>query len=94
MGKVAALVELHAQDLLSQFHVRKIDRHVCLGARVGLDIGMLCPEELLQPVAGKVLGHIVELASAIVSLAGVALGIFIGHDRSHGFKYRTGNNIL
>jgi hypothetical protein len=55
---------------------------------------MLCPEELLQPVAGKVLGHIVELASPIVSLAGVALGIFIGHDGSHCFKNRTGNNIF
>ncbi len=52
------------------------------------------PKSLLQPVAGKVLGHIVELTPAIVSLARVALGIFIGHDRSHCFKYRTGNDIF
>ena len=94
MRKVAALVQLHAQDLLSQFHVCKIDRHVRLGTRVGLDICMLCPEELLEPVAGQILGHVVELASAIVPLAGIAFGIFIGHDRSHCFEYRTGNNVL
>ena len=88
--KVAALVELHGEDLLSEFHVRKINRHVRLGARVGLYVRMLRAEEFFQPVTGKVLGHVMELAAAIVPLSRVTLGILVGHDRPHCLEHRTG----
>jgi hypothetical protein len=94
MGKMPALRKLHAHESLPQFHERKIDCHVCLGAGVRLDVCVLCPKQLLQPVAGEVLGNIVKLAPAIVSFAGISLGILIGHNRPHRFKDGPGNKVL
>jgi hypothetical protein len=45
-----------------------------------LDICMFCRKELTEAVACKVLDLVMELASAIVALARIPLGIFIAHN--------------
>ncbi|OPZ41704.1 MAG: hypothetical protein BWY93_02205 [Euryarchaeota archaeon ADurb.BinA087] len=44
---------------------------------------MLCTEQLLQPVPGKVLGHVMKFTAAVVPFSRVSFGVLIGHDRSH-----------
>jgi hypothetical protein len=39
---------------------------------------MLGAEKLFRPVTGKVLDDIGKLAAAVVALAGISLGIFVG----------------
>ncbi len=55
---------------------------------------MLGTEEPAQPVARQVLHHVVELATAIVALAGIPLGVLIGHDRAHCFENRLADNVF
>jgi hypothetical protein len=42
----------------------------------------------------RVLGDIDELAAAIVALARIALGIFVGHDRALRLEHGAGHDVL
>ena len=47
---------------------------------------MLGAEDLLEPVAGQVFGHVDELAAAVVAVGRIALGVFVRQhaaDRLH-----------
>ncbi len=46
VGEVAAVGEIHPEHGVAGLHHREVDGHVGLGARVGLDIGVLGTEEL------------------------------------------------
>ena len=53
---------------------------------MGLHVGVVGVEEVLGAVAGEVLGHVDELAAAVVPAAGIALGVLVGQhaaDRLH-----------
>src|SRR3546814_9989952 len=45
------------------------DGHVRLGAGMGLDVGVLGPEQRLRAVAGQILGPVDNLATAVVTTA-------------------------
>ncbi len=76
------------------WHHRQVDGHVGLGAGVGLDVGVLGAEELLGPVDGQGLDDVDVLAAAVVALAGVALGVLVGHHRAHGGQDRLRHEVL
>ena len=44
VGEMAAMGEIHGQNLVARFQHRKIDRHVGLRAAVGLHVDMLAAE--------------------------------------------------
>ena len=50
---------------------------VCLRARMRLDVGPGRAEEFLRAFDGERLGDIDELASAVVTPAGIALGVLV-----------------
>ena len=54
--------------------------HGCIGLRsaVGLHVGILGAKELLHAVDGQLFHLIHHLAAAVVALAGIAFGIFVG----------------
>ena len=68
--------------------------HVGRGAGVRLDVGVLGAEELLGALAGEVLDHVGEFASAVVALAGIAFGILVGEDRAGGFEHGLADKVL
>ena len=49
-----------------------------LCSRVGLHVGVLCPEELAYAVDGQLLYLIHHLATSVVAFAGIAFGILVG----------------
>ena len=59
-----------------------------------LHVGVLGAEELLGAVARQVLDHVGELASAVVALAGIALGVLVGEDRAGGFQHGFADKVL
>lgn len=84
VGEVAAVREPHREDGVAgaqQGGVRGEDRR---GAGVGLHIGVLGAEERPGPVDGDPLGHVDELAAAVVAGAGVALGVLVGERGAEG----------
>ena len=68
--------------------------HVGRGARVRLHVGVVAAEELLGAVAGEVLDHVGELASAVVALGGIALGVLVGEDRGGRFEHGFADKVL
>ena len=68
--------------------------HVGRRAGVRLHVGVLGAEELLGAVARQVLDHVGKLASAVVALAGIALGVLVGEDRAGGFEHGFADEIL
>src|SRR5256885_5872002 len=94
MGKMAAMCEVQSEDRVSRLKHRAQCFHVRLRSRVRLYIDVLRAEEFPGAIAGKVFDHVSEFASAVVALAGIALGIFVGEDRAGGFEYGLADIIL
>jgi hypothetical protein len=61
---------------------------------VGLDVGVLGPEEVLGPLAGELLGLVDDLVAAVVPLAGVALAVLVGEDGPGRSQHRRGGEVL
>ena len=72
----------------------EVDRHVRLRARVRLHVDVLGAEERLGALDGQPLGHVDELAAAVVALARVALGVLVGHHRAGGLEHGAGDEVL
>ena len=92
--QVAAVRQAHAQQRVAGFQHGHIDGLIGLAAGVRLDVGVLRAKELLGALDGKILRHIHVLATAVVALAGQALGVLVGHHRAQGFQHRLADEIL
>ena len=44
VGKMSPLVKTQPHNRVAGLEQGKVDRHVCLGAAVGLHVGVLCPK--------------------------------------------------
>ncbi len=61
---------------------------------MGLHVRVLRAEQLFGAVTRQVFDNVRELASAVVALAGISLGIFIREYRARGFEHRFADKIL
>ena len=61
---------------------------------MGLHVGPAGTVELLGAVDGNLLALVDYLAAAVVALAGVAFGIFVGHHAAHGFHHLVADKVL
>ena len=55
---------------------------------------MLCTEKLFRPVARQIFHHVGKLASAVITLARIALCVFVGKDRTRGFEHGFADEIF
>ena len=94
VGEVPTLVEAQPQDGVAALEQRVVDGHVGLGAGMRLDVDVLGAEELLRAIARQVLGHVDDLAAAVVATAGVALGVLAGQDRAHRLEHGQARVVL
>ena len=94
MGQVTALRKIHAHDGIAQLQQGKIHSKVGLCAGMGLDVGVLCPEQLAGALDGNIL-HLVHIdAAAVVALAGQTLGVLVGQHAAHGCHHGGRNDVL
>ena len=94
VGQMPAVGQVHAEHRIARLTDREIDRHVRLGAGMGLDVGMLGAEKLLGAVDRQLFGHIDELAAAVIALPGISLGVFVGQNRTLGLENPLADEIL
>ena len=78
--EVSTVGQVQTEDGVARLDERGIRRHIGGRARVRLHVGVFGSEELLGAIAGEVLDHVGEFASAVVTLAGIALGVLVGED--------------
>ncbi len=94
VGEVAAVGEIHAENGVAGLESGHIDADVGGGAGVGLDVGVFGAEELLGTVDGELLGFVGDFAAAVIALAGVTFGVFVGEDGAHGFEDSFGDEVF
>ena len=92
--EVAAVREVHAEHRVAGLEQRQIDAHVGLGAGVRLHVGVLGAEQRLGATDGERFDDVDELAAAVVTLAGIALGVLVGQDRAGGFENRGADEVF
>jgi hypothetical protein len=67
---------------------------VSLCARVWLNVGILSTEKFANAVDSKLLNLVDYLATTIVTVARITLGILVGKVRSHGFHNLVAYEVL
>ena len=77
MGEMAAMGEIHRQNLVAWFEHREIDRHVGLRAAVRLNVHMVAAEQSLGAIDRQLLGNIDIFAAAIPTFPRLAFGVFV-----------------
>ena len=70
------------------------DRHIGLSTGVRLHVGILSIVELLDAIDGQLLTLVDDLAATVVTLAGIALSVLIGHDATHSAEYLLADEVL
>ena len=94
VGEVSAMGEIQAENRVAGLQDGGVRLHVGLRSGVRLHVGMLGAEQLLRAIARQVLDDVGELASAVVALAGISLGILVGEDRARSFEHGLADKIL
>ena len=92
--KVTAVCKAHAKHCVAGAKEREVNSRVSLRTAVGLNVCMLCAEELLCSVACDVFYNVNVFAAAVVTLAGVTLCIFVCKGRSHSRHNCFGNTVF
>ena len=94
VGEMAAVGEVHAEDGVAGLERGHIDGHVGLRAGVRLDVGVIGAEKFFGAIDGEMFGDVHEFAAAVIALAGIAFGVFVGEHRAHGFHDGFGDEIF
>ena len=76
---MSARVQIEPHEGVAGLQQGQKHRLVHLAARIGLNVGIGRTEQLLRPLDCQRFGHVHELAAAVIALARIALGIFVGH---------------
>ena len=61
---------------------------------MGLNVDEFTIKQLLGAINGQGLGHVHELTAAVIAAAGIALGVFVGHQRAQGVENGLGNDVF
>ena len=61
---------------------------------MGLNVGELCAEQLLGTLDGQVLDDVDLFATAVIALAGIALGILVSKNAAHSLHHCRRNDVL
>ncbi len=78
VGQVAAVRQAHAQDGVARLQQRDVHGEVGLGAGVRLHVGVVGAEQFFGAVDGQLLDDVHVFAAAVVALARIAFGVFVG----------------
>ena len=84
---MAALREVQSHESVPGIEDRHLHGKVCLGAGMRLHIGPAGSVESLETVDGELLYLVYNLAAAVVALAGISFGVFVGADAAHCLKH-------
>ena len=84
MGQMAPLVEPHGEHGVPGLEEGLVGGEVGVRPGVGLDVGVLGPEQGLGPLACEVLHLVDDPVPPVVPAARVALGVLVGQHRARG----------
>ena len=82
--QVAAVAEVKPENSVARLEAREVDGSIGLRSAVRLNVDVFGIKKFAGAVACEVLNQVDNLASAVVALARVALGVLVGEHRSDG----------
>ena len=88
------MVEAHGQDGVAGLEQCLVHRQVGVGAGMGLDVGVLGPEQGFDPVPGQVLHLVDDLVPAVVAPARISLGVLVGEHRPRRRQHGRRREVL
>ncbi|MNZ69786.1 hypothetical protein D3C78_880990 [compost metagenome] len=94
VGQVPAVGQAHAQYGIAGLQQGQIDRRVGLAAGVRLDVGIVGAEQLLGALDGQGFDLVDVLATAVVTLARITFGVFVGQAAALGFHDALAGVVL
>lgn len=94
VGEVPAHRQRHPEDGVTGLQERHVDGEVGRGAGVGLDVGVVHPEQRLGPLDGECLHLVDDLLALVVALPGVALGVLVLQDGAGRLQHGGGHVVL
>ena len=92
--QVPAVGQVQPHDGIARRKHRSVRRLVGLRAGMRLHVGVFGAEELFGAVARQVFHNVGKFAAAVIALARIPLGVFVGEDAAGGFQHRLGREIL
>ena len=92
--QVSAVRKIEPHEGVARFENGEEDRHVGLCARMGLHVGVLRAVETADALDGQRLDLVHDLAAAVVARSGIAFGVFVGQDRTHGLHHLVADEVL
>ena len=87
VGEVSAMCQVEAHELVAGVEHGQEHGSVGLCAGVGLHVGPFGSEYLLDAFDGQLLALVHHFATAVVALAGIAFGVFVGQAGTHGLHH-------
>ena len=85
------MAEVHAQNGVARFQQCEEDSGVCLRAGMRLHVGVIGTKERLGALDSECFHDVNMLATAVVALARITLGVLVGQATALRFHYaRTG----
>src|SRR6266436_866105 len=91
---MAAGCEIEAHEGIAGLQQRQEHRLVHLAARIGLNIRKVGAEQLLGALDRQRFGDIDPFTAAIVAVARIAFGVFVGHHRALRFQNGPADDVF
>ena len=88
------MVEAEGEDRVARLEEAEVDRHVRLGARMRLDVRVLCAEEVLRAVDRQLLDLVHDLAAAVVAPPRIALRVLVREHRARRLEHGRPREVL
>ncbi len=95
VGEVAAAGEVHPHQLVARPEQARSRRPCWRDVPLwGWTLTCSAPKSCLRAVDGEALGHVHELAAAVVALAGIALGVLVGEDAARRLQHGAADEVF
>ena len=94
MRQMPAVGQIHAHDRIAGVEQSEEDCHIRLSAAVRLNVGILAIEKFFRAVDSQLLNHIDELTAAVISLAGITFGVFVGEHTALSLEHGAADDVL
>ncbi len=86
--------EIETHEGIARLQQREKHGLIGLAAGIRLHIGEFAIEQTADALDREVLDDVDELAAAVIALARIAFGIFVGQHRALGFEHGLGDDVF
>ncbi len=94
VGEMAAVRQIHRENLVAGFQYRKVNGHVCLRTAVRLHVDVFAAEKPLGAIDCQLFGSIDILAAAIPTFPRITFRVFVGHHAALSFHHCATGEIF